>query len=53
MKLHKNHMYNHLNVSKQMTDVTLLLSHCNTWNNLAFCKQMINSKYYIEIFANI
>ena len=37
-------MYTHLNVSKQMTDVKLLLLHCNIWNPLTLCKQMINSE---------
>ena len=32
-------MYNYLNVCKQMTDVKLLLLHCNTWNHLTVGKQ--------------
>ena len=27
-----------------MTDVKLLVLHCNTWNHLTVCKQMINGK---------
>ena len=34
----------HLNAYKQMTDVKLLVLHSNTWNHLAVCKQMVNSK---------
>ena len=37
-------MYIDLNVCKQMTEGKLLLLHSNTWNHLAVCKQMINSK---------
>ena len=37
-------MYIYLDVCKQMTDVKLWLLHSNTWNYLALCKQMINSK---------
>ena len=37
-------MHINLNVCKQITDVKLLLLHSDTWNLLAMCKQMINSK---------
>ena len=37
-------MYIHLNMSKQMADVILLLLHRNTWDHLNVCKQMISSK---------
>ena len=36
------HIY--LNVYKQMTDVKLLLLHCNFGNHLTVCKQMRKSK---------
>ena len=39
-----NHMYIHLNLYKEMTDVKLLLLRSNTWNILTLCKQMIDSK---------
>ena len=32
-------MHIHLNVSKQMTDVKLLLLYRNTWNHLTECKK--------------
>ena len=41
---YKWYMYIYLNACKQMTDVKLLLLHCNTWNHLTLYKQMINSK---------
>ena len=34
--------YIHLNVSKQMTDIKLVLLHINTWNHLTMWKQKIN-----------
>ena len=37
-------MYIYLTVCKQMTNVTLLLLHSNTWNYLIVGKEMINSK---------
>ena len=41
---HKLCMYIHLNDSKQMTDVKLLLLHSNTWNHLTVSMQMIYCK---------
>ena len=35
---------NHMHVSKQMTDVKLLVLDSNTWNRSAVFKQMINIK---------
>ena len=40
----KSHVYIHLNVCKQMTDVKLWLLHGNTWNHLTVCKQMTDVK---------
>ena len=38
--LNAPHMYIHWNLSKQMTDVKLLLLHSNTWNHLTVCKKI-------------
>ena len=37
-----NHMYIHLNICKQMTDVKLLLLDSNTWNHLTVCKKKMS-----------
>ena len=37
---YKSYMYNHLIVSKRMTDVELLMLYSNTWNYLNVFKQM-------------
>ena len=39
-----NHMYIHLHVCKQMTDVRLLLFLMNTCNHLTVSKQIVNCK---------
>ena len=38
-------MYIHLNVCKQMTDITLLLLHSNTWNHLTLFKRMSSGSF--------
>ena len=45
-------MYNHLTVSKQMTDVQLLVLDSSTWNHLTVCKQIIYIVYRIIRFRN-
>ena len=50
-------MYINLNLSKQMTDVKLLLLHYHSCNHLNLSKQMFNSKknysYEIELLETI
>ena len=35
-------LFNHLTVSKQITDIKLLVFHSNTWNHLPVCIRMSN-----------
>ena len=36
---YESYLYIHLNVGKQITDVTSLLLQSNIWNHLTVCKQ--------------
>ena len=42
-------MYIHLNESKQMTDVKLLLLYSNTWNHLTVHKKNLSTEFNISV----
>ena len=46
-------MYIYLNVSKQMTDVKLLLLHSNTWNHLIVCKIRAQGRFKMLLTKSV
>ena len=45
-----SHMYNYLNVCKQMIDIELFLLHSNTWNHLTVCKKKNELRFVLKYY---